>query len=582
MDEKFVVKIPVILGKVTVKKQYAASYVLLETGRTYHPEKKYTTVQRKMIGKVCPDNPEFMIPNDNYFELFPQTEQPEQSSETRRSCCLKLGPYLVIKKVLEYFNLKPMLEPWFNQDTGLLLDLASYFIINEDNATQYFPEYAYCHPLFTEGMQIKSDSKVSRFFSHVTKDQIIGFLSDWNKVQDHRQKIYITYDATNKNCEAGEIDIVEYGNAKDNKDLPIFNLAVAFDKTNKVPLFYEQYPGSITDNSQFCFFVDKVKDYGYSHIGFILDRGYFSKENIQYMDEQKYSFLIMVKGCKALVCQLIEKYKGEFETDSDCYSNRFQVYGKSIEHPLFSDDKKPRYFHLFFSARKMAAERAEFEKKINEAEKALEKSRGHAVQLNRFLAKHFDCIFDKQNILVDYKKNKQAYRQHLDLCGYFCLISSDKMSALEALELYKGRDVSEKLFRSDKTFLGARTMRVQSVDSLSTKIFVEFIALIIRNRIYNLLKEEMLRLQVKKNYMTVPAAIKELEKIEMVRRTEKGYRLDHAVTRTQKHILQAFAMTAEDVIKGSLQVAQILKNQKNEKVLEEQQDDDEDEIFEGY
>ncbi len=92
------------------------------------------------------------------------------------------------------------------------------------------------------------------------------------------------------------------------------------------------------------------------------------------------------------------------------------------------------------------------------------------------------------------------------------------MTAQEALIHYKGRDVSEKLFSADKSFIGSKSMRVQTAESLSAKIFIEFIALIVRNRIYNLLKETLLRMETRQNYMTVPAAIHELEKIEMVKR----------------------------------------------------------------
>ena len=46
----------------------------------------------------------------------------------------------------------------------------------------------------------------------------------------------------------------------------------------------------------------------------------------------------------------------------------------------------------------------------------------------------------------------------------------------------------------------------------------------------------------KPNYLTVPAAIRELEKIEMTRQLDKVYRLDHAVTKTQKVILSAVGM----------------------------------------
>ena len=47
--------------------------------------------------------------------------------------------------------------------------------------------------------------------------------------------------------------------------------------------------------------------------------------------------------------------------------------------------------------------------------------------------------------------------------------------------------------------------------------------------------------------MTVPAAIKELEKIELLKGADNEYNLDYAVTATQKAILKAFDMTADDI-----------------------------------
>ena len=58
-----------------------------------------------------------------------------------------------------------------------------------------------------------------------------------------------------------------------------------------------------------------------------------------------------------------------------------------------------------------------------------------------------------------------------------------QMTAEEALELYKSRDVSEKLFRGDKSYLGNRSLRVQSDEAANAKIFVEFVALIVRSRV---------------------------------------------------------------------------------------------------
>ena len=59
----------------------------------------------------------------------------------------------------------------------------------------------------------------------------------------------------------------------------------------------------------------------------------------------------------------------------------------------------------------------------------------------------------------------------------------------------------------------------------------------------------MKELKKKKNYMTVPAALRKLDKIEMIRQADGVYRLDHAITATQKDILRAFNMTTQGVRK---------------------------------
>ena len=75
------------------------------------------------------------------------------------------------------------------------------------HAGQYYPTYAYGHPLFTEGMHIYSDTKVSDSLCGMTGEESIGFLNDWNASCDHREKIYISYDSTNKNSEDGNIEM---------------------------------------------------------------------------------------------------------------------------------------------------------------------------------------------------------------------------------------------------------------------------------------------------------------------------------------------------------------------------------------
>ncbi len=160
----------------------------------------------------------------------------------------------------------------------------------------------------------------------------------------------------------------------------------------------------------------------------------------------------------------------------------------------------------------------------------MDKHKGKEVTLSKSYYEYFDIAFDKKGRLLSYTERKDVIQRELKLSGYFCIITSEDMTASQALIHYKERDISEKLFTADKTFIGSKSMRVQTLESLSAKVII---ALIVRNRIYNLLKEMMLRMETNLKYMTVPAALRDLEKIELVRRSNRRYRLNHAVTKKE-------------------------------------------------
>ena len=552
------VSVPVSDGKITKKKINGTTYIYHEIGRSYSKDKKYTDPQRKCIGKLVPDHDSLMIPNELFLKYFPNAILPEEKIGYRSSC-IRIGAYLVIRRIIAEYKLDVMLARIIGEDAGLFLDLAAYSIVTENNAGQYYPEYAYNHPLLTKEMRICSDSKVSDFLHETSVDQRVQFLNEWNEKRDHREKIYISYDSTNKTSQAGDLELVEFGHPKVDVGKEVFNYATAYDCTNKEPLFYESYPGSVVDISQLQFTLEKAKGYGYRHVGFILDRGYFSQGNIRFMDDHGFEFIMMVKGMKALVKELIHEVRGTFE-DSRQYSIRpYKVSGITVKHKLYSSDEKERYFHIYYSDSRKSAEREELENRIDRLSRKLKECMGLGIRLGKEFQKYFELIYwhegmDDEKFMFGRERNK-VIDEEIRLCGYFVIITSEKMTAENALILYKSRDGSEKLFRGDKSYLGARSERVYSDESIDTKIFVEFVATIIRSRMYVLLKDEMIRNEKKLNYMTVPAAIRELEKIEIVKGADNVYRLDYAVTATQKAILKAFGMTAANVTEQAREIS---------------------------
>ena len=62
--------------------------------------------------------------------------------------------------------------------------------------------------------------------------------------------------------------------------------------------------------------------------------------------------------------------------------------------------------------------------------------------------------------------------------GYFTLLSNEIKDPIEALEIYRNKDLVEKAFGNLKERLNFRRMEVSSELSLDGKLFVEFIALI--------------------------------------------------------------------------------------------------------
>lgn len=548
--------------KITRKSINGTVYIYYEYAREYDKKSQQSKPKRRIIGKAIEEvNDKIRLhPNESYYYYFPNAMIPELEENNNRSKCLRVGAFIAIKKIISDYGIDQMIEEIIGEDSGLFLDFASYSIITENNAGQYFPNYAYNHALFSREMHVYSDSKISKMLNDISADQAIEFLNKWNKTRNHRERIYFSYDSTNKNCQAGDIEMAEFGKAKDDQGKAIINVAIAYDKNNREPLFYEYYPGSIPDVSQLQYMLESAHGFGYKNIGFILDRGYFSKDNIKYLDEHGYSFIIMIKGKKELVRDIISDNKGKFEKNRNNYIKEFGVSGCTIEHLLHDRDEKMRYFHLYYSYGKYAAERNNFEEKLSKMERIMTRNKGKEREYPEEYHKYYVMYYGVNGDVIAFQEKSREIEDETDYFGYFVIVTSEKMTARDALILYKGRDNSEKLFRGDKSYIGGNVNRTGTNESTESKLFIEFIGMIIRNRIYTSLIDYSVKNGNYNNYLTVPASIGELEKIEMICRNDGIYRMSHAITATEKTILEAFDIDEAYV---NLEVSEIQERLRN-------------------
>lgn len=113
--------------------------------------------------------------------------------------------------------------------------------------------------------------------------------------------------------------------------------------------------------------------YGYRNVGFVLDRGYFSRGNLNYLDENGMPFVIMAKGNANFINGFVKEVQGTFEDDRKKRIGKYKVYGTTLRRNLFPTDDKNRYIHVFFNDLKAAVERENLEAKIERMERNLKK-----------------------------------------------------------------------------------------------------------------------------------------------------------------------------------------------------------------
>ena len=176
--------------------------------------------------------------------------------------------------------------------------------------------------------------------------------------------------------------------------------------------------------------------------------------------------------------------RNTFEEEWKNYIPEYDVQGITVKSRLYADDKKDRYFHLYYKDSENTTESRLLRHKIIQMRNYLELHANEKRVFGPNFEKYFSLHYKDDVFLMAEPKNEVITRE-IRLCGYFVIITSKAMTAAEAIGLYKSRDASEKLFRGDKSYLGNKSLRVYDDDSASVKIFLEFIALIIRNRIYS-------------------------------------------------------------------------------------------------
>ncbi len=213
-------------------------------------------------------------------------------------------------------------------------------------------------------------------------------------------------------------------------------LALLVDKNHSMPLWYRMLPGNLTDVSTLTTTVKEAKKLGLKTDLLILDRGFFSDNNIKALKESKSGFLIPLPSKTKLFNALVAKYHRLEEKPT----NAFKL-GKRI---LFGvkEMSKSLYAYVILDPERRVRER------------------------NEIYAKHLSDALPKKKLETQLKRK-----------GFMILLSTEQMSVKEAVSLYYTRDFAEKCFKYFKSDLAILPLRTHSEDTLAGYLLINFLAL---------------------------------------------------------------------------------------------------------
>lgn len=198
------------------------------------------------------------------------------------------------------------------------------------------------------------------------------------------------------------------------------------------------------------------------------------------------------------------------------------------------DDPVPVYVHIYYNLTKADERKNSLYGYAATLRELAEKDSGdtrYAADFKKYLTIKKSDKTGKVKVTIRH----DALKRELRHSGWMVLMSNHVKDAKEALKIYRAKDVIEKGFLKLKNNLDLNRLRVHSDITMSAKVFIDFIALIMLSSIHNVMLEKNL--------------YKTMTKLELIRCMEKlrvqyikGDRILFPVSKIQKTILDAFGV----------------------------------------
>jgi len=516
-------------------KRSGITYVY-ESISTWNKEKKQSRSKRILIGRLDKQTGE-IIPTDGRMKKENRSQAPAKVRKSTQPARLFCGATYLLDAIGDKLGLTEDLRQCFPEMYTQLLSIVYYLITEDKNPLYRFEKWAHTHK-HPYGEDISSQ-RSSEIFMQITEEAIQQFFRLQGRRRTERE--YWAYDITSISSYSETLKQVQYGFNKEDDNLPQINLALVYGEQSRLPFYYRKLAGNIPDVKTVKMLLADLEILGLEKVKLVMDRGFFSVDNINGLFKEHLRFLIAARTSLKLIRNELDKVYDDIKT-FEHYNEDCQLYSMTVpgewsytqQRPYKGDtleEKRRIYIHLYYNIDRSAEDQKNFDRKLMTLKNELASGKHNSEHENLY-KKYFTVKTTKVRgvkISVNEDAVKKAKRYH----GFFALLSNEKMDSITALALYRNKDLVEKAFGNLKERLSMRRTLVSSEQSLSGKLFVEFVALIYLSYLSTMMHNSHLY----KDY-TIASLLDKLDVIECFQTPGRKVRIGE-ILETQRNIYLA-------------------------------------------
>ena len=513
--------------------------------------KQQTRHKRTYIGKLNEEG--IFVPNKAYaatlkLQAIQQTDSPIEkhplSPPLKRSY---YGATYLLDCLAETLGIRKDLEDAFSEDSLKILSLAYYLVMESDSPMVRFSRWAnhHYHPL---GQDLSSQ-RISELFASSQEQARMSFFR--SQKERRMEKEHLAYDTTSISSYSQLMNQVKYGNNKDGDPLPQINLALVFGQDSMLPVYFRKLPGHISDMTTVKKLLIDIEYLGFKKVKLVMDRGFYSADNLNGMYQHRVKFLIAGKSSVDWIHDHINAVRDSIKHFS-CYDEEQDIYQittmtswpykeKDTRGQLVNTSPRRIYVHVYYNGQRAEEEKQTFLKALANVKTCLLQGSSLSESQQIMAEKFFLCkTTPKRGLSIE--NQEEAIQEHMAHFGYFVLLSNEIKDPSLALSLYRNKDLIEKSFGDLKNRLNMRRALVSSSESLDGKLFVQFVALMLVSCIHQVMKKHHLY----KHY----SMAKLLDDLDLIERFDYPGTPIHCseITKKQQYIYECFGVTPPNML----------------------------------